>query len=578
MSSRRRDDAASDEHLIARARDRDQAAFGMLYERHRDAALRAARCFRGVDADDLVNEAFVRVYACLTQGGGPRGAFRPYLFRTIHNVALDWLRRPAEIAMDGAHLAERIDDRDASPDAAAPVESALDRSLTVRAFRSLPERWQNVLWYTEVEGLDPHEVAPLLGLTPNGVAALAYRARDGLRTAWLNAHVESAGLAGECRWVTDHVAQSARHTLSPADEARRDRHLAACTRCAVIVEEVDDVGARLALVLLPLILGAGAATAFASTSSSVVVAHPIDGAPLAPALSEPAVMSVPLDASVSLATAGAPIASAPVAATPVASVGATTAAGALAVSLAAPALVVGGMLASVVETPVVADAREPGAITAAAPGSDDDGDRFRLASRAGAGDISLTVDPGALPREDLSGWVRVDVSGETSAGAAESLAADGDDPASPLGAVVEREGQAIADVVGGVIDTVTGGAPPVGHSAPGGVVGADVSLAIDGTGTPGATVSAQAAGQVYATATVGADGTFRLIVTALPQGVEQLEVVQAVDRAYLQRLLPGVGGLLDGLLGGVDRLIDGLIVPVSLATSSVAGVSIVTGG
>jgi DNA-directed RNA polymerase specialized sigma24 family protein len=43
----------------------------------------------------------------------------------------------------------------------------------------LPERWQAVLWHTEIEGSRPAEVASLLGLTANGVAALGYRAREG---------------------------------------------------------------------------------------------------------------------------------------------------------------------------------------------------------------------------------------------------------------------------------------------------------------------------------------------------------------------------------------------------------------
>ena len=55
--------------------------------------------------------------------------------------------------------------------------------MIARAFASLPERWQAVLWHTEIEGARPADVAPLLGLTANSVAALAYRAREGLRQA-----------------------------------------------------------------------------------------------------------------------------------------------------------------------------------------------------------------------------------------------------------------------------------------------------------------------------------------------------------------------------------------------------------
>ena len=131
------------------------------------------------------------------------------------------------------------------------TDRALDRALTVRAFRSLPERWQTVLWYTEIEGMDPHEVAPLLGLTANGVAALAYRAREGLRVAWLQAHVGDAVPGGDCEWSLARLGGHARRGLRRRDEARLSSHLQDCARCSIVSEEVDEVGSRLAFVMLP---------------------------------------------------------------------------------------------------------------------------------------------------------------------------------------------------------------------------------------------------------------------------------------------------------------------------------------
>ena len=48
-----------------------------------------------------------------------------------------------------------------------------EQSLAMQAFRSLPERWQAVLWHTTVEEESPSQVAPLFGLTPNATAVLA---------------------------------------------------------------------------------------------------------------------------------------------------------------------------------------------------------------------------------------------------------------------------------------------------------------------------------------------------------------------------------------------------------------------
>ncbi|MDP3208652.1 MAG: sigma-70 family RNA polymerase sigma factor, partial [Rhodoglobus sp.] len=84
-----------------------------------------------------------------------------------------------------------------------------------------------------------------------------------------------------------------------------------------------------------------------------------------------------------------------------------------------------------------------------------------------------------------------------------------------------------------------------------------VSLNLIGTGTPGASLSLQAAGQVYATTTVDANGNFAISVGGIPGSLTSLQLVQTVDRSYLQSLLGG-GGLLGGLLGTVESLIKPL--------------------
>ena len=94
-----------------------------------------------------------------------------------------------------------------------------------------------------------------------------------------------------------------------------------------------------------------------------------------------------------------------------------------------------------------------------------------------------------------------------------------------------------------------------------------------GSGTPGARVSLQAAGQVYATTVIDQNGDFTLNATAIPGGLGSLELVQAVDRASLVNLL-GLGGLAGDLLGTVDRLVNAAIEPLSLSSND-SGVSIV---
>jgi DNA-directed RNA polymerase specialized sigma24 family protein len=60
------------------------------------------------------------------------------------------------------------------------------------AFASLSVRWRQVIWWSEVEALGPHDIGRRLGLSPTAAAALSYRARRALRAAYLAAIAEPA--------------------------------------------------------------------------------------------------------------------------------------------------------------------------------------------------------------------------------------------------------------------------------------------------------------------------------------------------------------------------------------------------
>ena len=64
---------------------------------------------------------------------------------------------------------------------ADPAVAGLERTMIADAFASLPERLADGAVAYRDRGARPAEVASLLGLTANGVAVLAYRAREGLR-------------------------------------------------------------------------------------------------------------------------------------------------------------------------------------------------------------------------------------------------------------------------------------------------------------------------------------------------------------------------------------------------------------
>jgi RNA polymerase sigma factor (sigma-70 family) len=247
-----------DAELLDRVRGGDKQAYGVLWNRHHRAGLSAARAITSAfDAEDLVSEAFVRVLKAIERGNGPTLAFRPYLVTAVRSVAARWGAQPAELTPDELEVVDP-----ASSDEA--FAERFDQSLTVRAFNTLPQRWQEVLWYTEAEQLPPREVAALIGIKPNAVSALAKRAREGLRHAWVQAHIESVPADSECRWSIDRLAASTRKSLPAREQDRLDAHLDECDRCPLAAAEMTAASRRLGALILIGFLGAGAATAYAA--------------------------------------------------------------------------------------------------------------------------------------------------------------------------------------------------------------------------------------------------------------------------------------------------------------------------
>jgi RNA polymerase sigma factor (sigma-70 family) len=260
LASRHRE--LSDAELISSVRGGDVSAYGDLFARHRDAATRLARqLVPGPDADDLVSEAFAKVLNVLLAGGGPDVAFRAYLLTAVRRLHVDKLRATAR--------ATPTDDLTPYEDPepfADTVIAGFEGGAAAKAFASLPERWQLVLWHLEVEGQKPADVAPLLGMSPNSVSALAYRAREGLRQAYLQMHTGDL-IDPDCQWTHAKLGAYVRKGLSRRDVQKVETHLDGCRRCTAMYLELDEVNSSLAALLGPLVLG-GAATAYLTATGT----------------------------------------------------------------------------------------------------------------------------------------------------------------------------------------------------------------------------------------------------------------------------------------------------------------------
>ncbi len=240
-----------DAELITLVRAGHRAAFADLYSRHVAAAGALARQFARSpsEADDLVSEAFARILDGLLAGRGPDLAFRAYLFTTLRNTAYDRTRKDRPL-----RFTDDISAHDEPGPVVDPVLAEFENGLVGRAFAALPERWQTVLWHTQVEGQSAAEVGLLLGMAPNAVSSLAFRAREGLREAYLQAHLADTG-ANRCRMTVERLGAWTRGALSKRETAEVETHLAECDRCRALAAELSQINSSLRALLAPLLLG-----------------------------------------------------------------------------------------------------------------------------------------------------------------------------------------------------------------------------------------------------------------------------------------------------------------------------------
>ncbi|MDX3385335.1 sigma-70 family RNA polymerase sigma factor [Streptomyces niveiscabiei] len=272
----------ADADLIASMRAGDDSAYEELYRRHADAVRRYARtcCRDGHTADDLTAEVFARMLQAVRGGSGPEYAVRAYLLTSVRRVAAQWTQSAkreqlvddfAVFAAQAAGRASEVGDDDTlelGADVRAMHEA--EQSMAMQAFRSLPERWQAVLWHTEVEDESPSEVATLFGLDANGTRVLASRAREGLKQAYLQAHV-SATLTSdeECSRYADQLGTYARKRLRTRAERGLRKHLEECAKCRLAALQIEEVASGIPAVVPIAVIGWFGAAGYAKAAALI---------------------------------------------------------------------------------------------------------------------------------------------------------------------------------------------------------------------------------------------------------------------------------------------------------------------
>jgi DNA-directed RNA polymerase specialized sigma24 family protein len=265
---------SDDAELLTLVRAGDRPAFGLLYQRHCEAAGRLARelVVSPAEIDEVVSETFARVLDAVQRGGGPADAFRPYVLTAVRRVCHERFR--------GQRAGVRADEHDMTDPGRPFLEpnvASLEDAHIVRAFLAMPERWQALLWHTAIEQEDPDEVTPLFGLSHNGLAAFERRAREGLRQAYLEMYIARV-TRQECVPVAERFGAFLRYALSAPETSEVAAHLADCDECRAVYSALADVGATLRSVVAPVFLGSAAASYLSGTGYLIAAGTVIDAA------------------------------------------------------------------------------------------------------------------------------------------------------------------------------------------------------------------------------------------------------------------------------------------------------------
>jgi RNA polymerase sigma-70 factor, ECF subfamily len=168
----------ADEDVVKRVLAGETALYEILMRRYNQRLYRVARSIlrNDVDAEDVMQEAYVRAYEHLGQFAG-QAKFSTWLTRIAVYEALARLRRGARYS-DEDVMAKLTAE---TPD---PERQAYDRELRIvleGAIDSLPEPYRLVFILRSVEGLSVAETAGCLDIGPEAVKTRLHRARSLLR-------------------------------------------------------------------------------------------------------------------------------------------------------------------------------------------------------------------------------------------------------------------------------------------------------------------------------------------------------------------------------------------------------------
>ena len=171
--------ANDDTELVLRAIQKDQDAFGELYDRHVVRVYRHIYYMVGnsAEAEDLTAQAFLRAWEAIGRYQVRGAPFVSWLLRIAHNLGVSHLRSKRE----SSQLHDGIVDDKMRREPESAYEQTADEELVREAILKLREEQRQVIILRFIEDLDYREVAEIIGKSVAAIRVIQHRALNALR-------------------------------------------------------------------------------------------------------------------------------------------------------------------------------------------------------------------------------------------------------------------------------------------------------------------------------------------------------------------------------------------------------------
>ena len=185
------DGESHDDTLMRRVAEGNAIAFETLVRRNMRRALAVAQGVTGNpnDADEIAQEAFMRVWQHAHRWDPGRARFSTWLYRIVVNLCLDRRRKPQMMPLDAA--GELIDD--GTETAPEQIARAQHQKAVALAMQGIPERQRAAITLFYFEGLSGHDAAQVMGIKIAAFEQLLLRARRAVKAELATAGIVNLG-------------------------------------------------------------------------------------------------------------------------------------------------------------------------------------------------------------------------------------------------------------------------------------------------------------------------------------------------------------------------------------------------